>query len=337
MKWKPVLMPRKIEVDSASDEANFGRFVIEPLERGFGTTLGNAIRRTLLSLLQGAAVTAIKIDGVLHEMSTHPGVVEDMTDVVLNIKRLVIRHLGDDPKWMRIEKEGPGVITGADIQHDPELEIINKDLHIMTLDENVKVSMELLVGIGRGYVASDNHHFDQDVIGIIPVDSIFSPIRKVNYTVENTRVGQRTDYDRLILEVTTNGATAPIDALGYASKILKDHLLLFIHFDEAQLEETHEEVNEEKERMRELLSRSVDELELSVRSNNCLKMANIKTLGDLVRRSEAEMLKYKNFGRKSLREISEILEGMGLQFGSDITPYMAEPEEQQQVHVEEAR
>jgi len=336
MKWKPVLMPRKIEVDSSSDEANFGRFVIEPLERGFGTTLGNAIRRTLLSLLQGAAVTAIKIDGVLHEMSTHPGVVEDMTDVVLNVKRLVIRHLGDDPKWMRIEKEGPGVITGADIQHDPELEIINKDLHIMTLDENVKISMELLVGIGRGYASSDSHSFDQDVIGIVPVDSIFSPIRKVNYTVENTRVGQRTDYDRLILEIATNGATAPIDALGYASKILKDHLLLFIHFDEAQLEETHEEVNEEKERMRELLARSVDELELSVRSNNCLKMANIKTLGDLVRRSEAEMLKYKNFGRKSLREISEILEGMGLQFGSDITPYMAEPEDQQ-VHVEEAR
>lgn len=335
MKWKPVLMPRKIEVDSSADEVNFGRFVIEPLERGFGTTLGNAVRRTLLSLLQGAAVTAVKIDGVLHEMSTHPGIVEDMTDVILNIKRLVIRHLGDDPKWMRIEKEGPGVITGADIQHDPELEIVNKDLHIMTLDENVKISMELLVGVGRGYTSADGHSFDQDVIGIVPVDSVFSPIRKVNYTVENTRVGQRTDYDRLVLEITTNGATAPIDALGYASKILKDHLLLFIHFDEAQLEETHEEVNEEKERMRELLARSVDELELSVRSNNCLKMANIKMLGDLVRRSEAEMLKYKNFGRKSLREISEILEGMGLQFGMDITPYMREPDEPQPVHVEE--
>lgn len=332
MKWKPVLMPRKIEVEGTDENPNFGRFVIEPLERGFGTTLGNAMRRTLLSLLQGAAVTAIKIDGVLHEMSTYPGVVEDITDVVLNIKRLVIRHLGDDPKWIRIEKQGPGEITGADIQHDPDLEIINKDLHIMTLDENAKMSMEMLVGIGRGYVASENHNFDQDIIGIMPIDSIFSPIRKVNYTVENTRVGQRTDYDRLILEITTNGATAPIDALGYASKILKDHLLLFIHFDEAQLEETHEEVNEEKERMRELLTRSVDELELSVRSNNCLKMANIKTLGDLVRRSEAEMLKYKNFGRKSLREISEILEGMGLQFGSDITSYMQEPEEQ--VHVE---
>jgi DNA-directed RNA polymerase subunit alpha len=337
MKWKPVLMPRKIEVDSTTDEANYGRFIVEPLERGFGTTLGNAIRRTLLSLLQGAAVTAIKIDGVLHEMSTHPGVVEDMTDVVLNVKRLVIRHLGDDPKWMRIEKEGPGVITGADIQHDPELEIMNPDLHIMTLDENVKISMELLVGVGRGYASADSHNFDHDVIGIVPVDSVFSPIRKVNYTVENTRVGQRTDYDRLVLEIATNGATAPIDALGYASKILKDHLLLFIHFDEAQLEETHEEVNEEKERMRELLARSVDELELSVRSNNCLKMANIKTLGDLVRRSEAEMLKYKNFGRKSLREISEILEGMGLQFGMDITPYMQEPDEQQPVHVEETR
>lgn len=327
MKWKPVLMPRKIELDTEAAVENCGKFVIEPLERGFGTTLGNALRRTLLSLLQGAAVTAIKIEGVLHEMSTIPGVVEDVTEVVLNVKRLVVRHLGDDPKWMRIEKEGPGVITGADIQVDPEIEIITPNQHLMTLDENAKIRMELLVGIGRSYVPADGHNFEQDTIGIIPVDSIFSPIRKVNYTVENTRVGQRTDYDRLVLEIATSGATQPIDALGYASKILKDHLQLFIHFDEAQLEETREEVNEEKERMRELLLRSVDELELSVRSNNCLKMANIKTLGDLVRRSEGEMLKYKNFGRKSLREISEILEGMGLHFGMDITAYMAEAED----------
>jgi DNA-directed RNA polymerase subunit alpha len=327
MKWKPVLMPRTIELDTSSATPSYGRFVIEPLERGFGTTLGNALRRTLLSLLQGAAVTAIKFDGVLHEMSTMPGVVEDVTDVVLNIKQLVVRHLGDDPKWMRIEKEGPGIVTAADIQADPDIEIINPNLHIMTLDENAKVRAELLVGIGRSYVPAEAHSFEQDTIGIIPVDSIFSPIRRVNYHVENTRVGQRTDYDRLVLEITTSGATQPIDALGYASKLLKDHLQLFIHFDEAQLEETREEVNEEKERMRELLLRSVDELELSVRSNNCLKMANIKTLGDLVRRSEAEMLKYKNFGRKSLREISEILEGMGLQFGMDITSYMQEVED----------
>ncbi len=204
---------------------------------------------------------------------------------------------------------------------------MNPELHIMTLDENATVKAELLVGIGRSYIPAESHTFEQDTIGIIPVDSIFSPIRRVNYHVENTRVGQRTDYDRLVLEITTNGATAPIDALGYASKLMKDHLQLFIHFDEQQLEETREEVNEEKERMRELLMRSVDELELSVRSNNCLKMANIKTLGDLVRRSEAEMLKYKNFGRKSLREISEILEGMGLQFGMDITPYMQDVED----------
>jgi DNA-directed RNA polymerase subunit alpha len=327
MKWKPVLMPRTIELDTSSATPSYGRFVIEPLERGFGTTLGNALRRTLLSLLQGAAVTAIKFDGVLHEMSTMPGVVEDVTDVVLNIKQLVVRHLGDDPKWMRIEKEGPGIVTAADIQADPDIEIINPNLHIMTLDENAKVRAELLVGIGRSYVPAEAHSFEQDTIGIIPVDSIFSPIRRVNYHVENTRVGQRTDYDRLVLEITTSGATQPIDALGYASKLLKDHLQLFIHFDEAQLKETREEVNEEKERMRELLLRSVDELELSVRSNNCLKMANIKTLGDLVRRSEAEMLKYKNFGRKSLREISEILEGMGLQFGMDITSYMQEVED----------
>ena len=332
MKWKPVLMPRKIELDRDGMSAYSGRFVIEPLERGFGTTLGNALRRTLLSLLQGAAVTAIKLDGALHEMSTIPGVVEDVTDVVLNVKQIVVRHLGDDPKWMRIEKQGPGVVTAADIQHDPEIEIINPDLHLMTLDENAKIRMELLVGIGRSYVPAESHAFEQETIGIIPVDSIFSPIRRVNYQVENTRVGQRTDYDRLVMDVTTNGATSPIDALGYASKILKDHLQMFIHFDEAQLEEAREEISEEKERMRELLARSVDELELSVRSNNCLKMANIKTLGDLVRRSESEMLKYKNFGRKSLREISEILEGMGLQFGMDITPYKQEVEEK--MHVE---
>jgi DNA-directed RNA polymerase subunit alpha len=320
-------MPRKIEVEQSSAVPTYGKFIIEPLERGFGTTLGNALRRTLLSLLQGSAVTAVKFDNVLHEMSTMPGVVEDVTDIVLNIKQLVVRHFGDDPKWMRIDKEGPGVITGADIQTDPEIEIINPEQHLMTLDDNAKVRAELLVGIGRSYVPAEAHSFEQETIGIIPIDSIFSPIRRVNYQVENTRVGQRTDYDRLVLEITTNGATQPVDALGYASKLLKDHLQLFIHFDEAQLEEAHEEVNEEKERMRELLQRSVDELELSVRSNNCLKMANIKTLGDLVRRSEAEMLKYKNFGRKSLREISEILDGMGLHFGMDITPYMTDAED----------
>jgi len=327
MKWKNVLMPRGIELDQGTSTRTYGRFVIEPLERGFGTTLGNALRRTLLSLLQGAAVTAIKIEGVLHEMSTIPGVVEDVTDVVLNVKQIVVRHLGDDPKWLRIEKEGPGVVTAADIQTDPEIEIINPDLHLMTLDENAKIRMELLVGIGRSYVPAESHTFEQDTIGVVPVDSLFSPIRKVNYIVENTRVGQRTDYDRLVLEITTSGATEPIDALGYASKILKDHMQLFIHFDEVTLEESREEFNEEKQRMHEMLQRSVDELELSVRSNNCLKMANIKTIGDLVRKTEPEMLKYKNFGRKSLREITEILEGMNLHFGMDVTPYMTESEE----------
>jgi DNA-directed RNA polymerase subunit alpha len=328
VKWKNVLMPRGIELDQSTATPQYGRFIIEPLERGFGTTLGNALRRTLLSLLQGAAVTAIKVEGVLHEMSTIAGVVEDVTDVVLNVKQVVVRHLGDDPKWLRIEKEGPGAVTAADIQTDPEVEIINKDLHLMTLDENAKIRMELLVGIGRSYVPAEAHAFEQDTIGVIPVDSLFSPIRRVNYIVENTRVGQRTDYDRLVLEITTNGATEPIDALGYAAKILKDHMQQFIHFDEVTLEESREEFNEEKQRMRELLMRNVDELELSVRSNNCLKMANIKTIGDLVRKSESDMLKYKNFGRKSLREIAEILEGMGLSFGMDVTPYMtAESEE----------
>ena len=333
MKWKNVLMPRGIELEQGTATRTYGRFVIEPLERGFGTTLGNALRRTLLSLLQGAAVTAVKIEGVLHEMSTIPGVVEDVTDVVLNVKQIVVRHLGDDPKWLRIEKEGPGAVTAADIQTDPEIEIVNPDLHLMTLDENAKIRMELLVGIGRSYVPAEAHTFEQDTIGVIPVDSLFNPIRKVNYIVENTRVGQRTDYDRLVFEITTNGATEPIDSLGYASKILKDHMQLFIHFDEVTLEESREEFNEEKQRMRELLLRNVDELELSVRSNNCLKMANIKTIGDLVRKTESDMLKYKNFGRKSLREIAEILEGMNLHFGMDVTPYMT-PESEEKVTLE---
>jgi len=311
-------MPKQIIKDEESYTPTFGRFIAEPLERGLGLTIGNALRRTLISSIQGAAVTAVRINGVLHELSNIPGVLEDVTDIILNLKRLVVKMHCDEPKFLelKVEKEGP--ITAADIKEDPDLEIVNKDLVICTATEKTKVEMQILIGHGRGYVPAEAHNLDNYDIGLIPVDSNFSPIKKVKYVVEDTRVGQKTDYDRLILEITTDGSVTPEDALGYAAKIVKDHMLLFIHFEEEPMEEEEEEVDEELEKLRELLSRSVEELELSVRASNCLRRANIKTLGDLVRRTEQEMLKYRNFGKQSLKEINEILAGMGLHLGMDV-------------------
>jgi len=333
MKWRNLLMPKEVVREGdAADRVN-GRFVIEPLERGFGLTLGNALRRTLLSSIQGAAVTAVRIKGVLHELSNVPAVMEDVTEIILNLKQLVVIMHSDEPKFLRLKVRKQGAITGADITEDPEIEILNKNQLICNATEEVEVEMDILVGHGRGYVPSEAHELGDYDIGLIPVDSNFSPIRKVAYAVENTRVGQRTDYDRLIVEITTDGSVNPGDALGYAAKILKDHMLLFIKYDEEPMEEEAVEVDEEVERLRELLGRSVEELELSVRSGNCLRRANIKTLGDLVARTEAEMLKYRNFGKQSLKEITEILAGMGLQLGMDLgtvhggkSPKPAEPE-----------
>jgi len=318
MKWRNLLMPKEVVRDTATATDTNGRFVVEPLERGFGLTLGNALRRTLLSSIQGAAVTAVRIKGVLHELSNIPGVMEDVTDIILNLKQLVVVMHSDEPKFVRLRVERQGPITAADIERDPDIEIINKDLLICTASESVEVEIDLLIGHGRGYVPGESHDLGDFDIGLIPMDSNFSPIRKIAYTVENTRVGQRTDYDRLILDVETNGSVPPEDALGYAAKIIKDHMLLFIQFDETPMEAAEPVVDEEHERLRELLARSVEELELSVRSGNCLRRANIKTLGDLVRRSEAEMLKYRNFGKQSLKEITEILAGMGLHLGMDV-------------------
>ena len=317
MKWRNLLMPKSIEKDGDAAPAS-GRFVIEPLERGFGLTIGNALRRTLLSSIQGAAVTGVRINGVLHELSNIPGVLEDVTDIILNLKQLVVRMHTDEPKFLTLSVEKEGAITAADINEDSDIEIMNKDLLLCTATEKTKVEMEILIGHGRGYVPGESHNLDDFDIGLVPLDSNFSPIRKVAYFVENTRVGQRTDYDKLILDIMTDGSTSPEDALGYAAKIVKDHMLLFIHFDEEPMEEEEEEVDEEVERLRDLLGRSVEELELSVRSSNCLRRANIKTLGELVRRSEAEMLKYRNFGKQSLKEISEILSGMNLHLGMDV-------------------
>jgi DNA-directed RNA polymerase subunit alpha len=292
--------------------------MIEPLERGFGQTIGNALRRTLLSSIQGASVTAVRLTGALHELSNIPGVLDDVTNIILNLKQLVVVMHTDEPKFLTLTVEKEGEITAADIDEDADIEIMNKDLVICTATEKAKVEMQILIGHGRGYQTAESHNLDSYDIGLIPVDSNFTPVRRVAYIVENTRVGQRTDYDKLILEITTDGSVTPDDALGYAAKIVKDHMLLFIHFDEEPMEEEEEEVDEEMEKLRELLGRSVEELELSVRSSNCLRRANIKTLGDLVRRSEPEMLKYRNFGKQSLKEIGEILEGMNLHLGMDV-------------------
>ncbi len=322
MKWRNLLMPKEIVMDEATATETFARFMVEPLERGFGNTIGNAVRRTLLSSIQGAAVTAVKIDKVLHEFGTVKGVKEDVTDIVLNLKQLILVMHSDEPKFMTLEVDKKGEVTAADITEDPEIEVLNKDLHIATCTQKAKLKMEILVGHGRGYVGSEMHDLGDYDIGLIPMDSNFSPVTKVNYSVKDTRVGQKTDYDSLTIEVNTDGSVSPKDALGYASKILKDHMLLFIHFEEEPQEEEDEVVDEEMERMRELLGRNVDELELSVRSSNCLKAANIKTLGELVCNTESEMLKYRNFGRKSLREIADILDGMGLSLGMDTSPYL---------------
>ncbi|MBN2071535.1 MAG: DNA-directed RNA polymerase subunit alpha [Candidatus Krumholzibacteriota bacterium] len=319
MKWRNLLMPKEIVMDESTATDTFASFTVEPLERGFGNTIGNAVRRTLLSSIQGAAVTAVKIDKVLHEFGTVKGVKEDVTDIVLNLKQLIIVMNCDDPKFLTLDVEKKGDVTAADFTENPEIEILNKDLHIATCTEKAKLRIEILVGHGRGYVGAETHNLEEYDIGMIPMDSNFSPVTKVNYSVKDTRVGQKTDYDSLILDVTTDGSVSPQDALGYAAKILKDHMLLFIHFDEEPHEEEDEIVDEEKEKMRELLGRNVEELELSVRSSNCLKAANIKTLGELVCNTESEMLKYRNFGRKSLREIADILDGMGLSLGMDVS------------------
>ncbi len=323
MKWRNLLMPKEIVMDEASATPTFGTFTVEPLERGFGNTIGNAVRRTLLSSIQGAAVTAVKMDKVLHEFSTMKGVKEDVTDIVLNLKMLIVKMHCDDPRFLTIDVNKKGEITAADINEDAEIEILNKDLLIATCTAKTKFKMEILIGHGRGYISSELHDLEDYQIGLIPIDSNFSPVLAANYEVRNTRVGQRTDYDSLELEITTDGSVTPEDALGYAAKILKDHMQFFIHFEEEPMEEVEEEIDEEFERMKELLNRSVEELELSVRSSNCLKAANIKTLGELVFKTEADMLKYRNFGRKSLKEIAEILDGMGLSLGMDIDVLLA--------------
>jgi DNA-directed RNA polymerase subunit alpha len=312
--WRDLIKPRGLTVDQESLTNTYGKFVAEPLERGFGITLGNSLRRVLLSSLQGAAITSVKIDGVEHEFTTIPEVAEDVTDVILNLKEVLLQIHTNEVKTLRIEAEGPKEIKAGDVVADGQVEILNPGHHILTISEGGRVRMEMMARRGRGYVPSERNKIPGQPIGTIPIDALFSPIRKVNYQVTNARVGQQTDYDKLTLEVWTDGSVAPADAVAYAAKIVKEQLSIFINFDETE-EPIEEAVPAQAEQLNENLFRSVDELELSVRSANCLQNANIKTIGDLVQKTEAEMLKTKNFGRKSLKEIKEILAEMGLSLG----------------------
>jgi DNA-directed RNA polymerase subunit alpha len=317
MKLKGFQIPKKLEFEADSLTNTYGKFSAEPFERGFGTTIGNSLRRVLLSSLEGAAVTSIRIENVLHEFSSIPGVVEDVTDIILNIKKLRFKMHTDKPKTISIDVEGPGAVYGSHIDTDADIEVLTPDLLIATLDKDARFTIEMTVKKGRGYVPSERNKEPDMPIGVVPVDSIFSPIQRVNYWVESARVGQETDYDKLIMEVMTDGSVRPDDAVAYGAKILKDHLGIFINFEE-EGEIIEAEAEEVEDKFNENLLRSVNELELSVRSANCLKNANIKTIADLVQKSEGEMLKTKNFGRKSLNEIKEILTEMGLSFGMKI-------------------
>jgi len=312
--WRELIRPRRLELEEEAEDQHYGRFWCEPLERGFGLTLGNALRRVLLSSLQGAAITNVKVNGVLHEFSTIPGVEEDASDIILNLKEVRLRMHVEGPRLLRLHKKGPGVITAGDFEsEDGVIEVLNPELIIATLSPEADVEMEVTVNLGKGYVLAERNKTEEMPIGTVPIDSIFSPVTKVNYTVTPARVGRETDFDRLNLDVWTDGAVAPADAVAFAAKILKEQLSIFINFDEP--DELPAPVSDEPAPLNPNLFKSVDELELSVRSANCLQNANIRYIGELVQRTEAEMLKTKNFGRKSLNEIKEILQSMGLSLG----------------------
>jgi DNA-directed RNA polymerase subunit alpha len=312
--FKGFQKPKRLVANTETLTDRYGMFTAQPFQRGFGTTIGNSLRRILLSSIEGAAITAVRIDGVEHEFSPIPGVVEDATDIILNLKQVPFKIMGEGIKTVHLSIDQPGDVRSAQIETDADVEVLDRDVHIATVSEGGKLHVEMRLKKGRGYVSADKN-FDEDLaLGYIPIDSVHSPVRKVNFQVEAARLGQMTDYDKLTLEVWTNGAVSPQDAIGYAAKLLKDHMSIFINFEEVP--EPSEEVSERGlDKMSEVLNRSVEELELSVRSYNCLKNANIQTIGELVQKTEAEMLRTKNFGRKSLNEIKEILANMGLSLG----------------------
>lgn len=323
--WRDLIKPRRLEVDRSVTTNTYGKFIARPLEPGYGLTVGNSLRRVLLSSLQGAAITSVKFDGVLHEFSTIPDVTEDVTNIILNLKEIRLRLHSDGPKVLTIEKRGEGAICASDIQCDDTVEILNPQQHIATLASGANFKAQLIVKRGRGYKTAEENKSQEDPIGSIPIDSIFSPVRKVNYSVTPSRVGQRTDFDKLTLELWTDGSLNPEDAVAFSAKILKEQLKVFINFDEEEEPEVTEPEYPKSEgssdstvALNELLRKPVEELELSVRSANCLQAANIRFIGDLVQKSEAEMLKTKNFGRKSLNELKEVLTPLGLHLGMKI-------------------
>jgi len=322
IKWRDFQLPKRLECDESSYTSTYGKFIAAPFEKGYGITLANSLRRVLLSSIEGSAITSVKISGVQHEFSTVPGVYEDITEIILNIKSLVINSHSKIPKTIYIKKNEKGQIKASDIEADETIEIINPDSHIATLTKDTKFNVELEVARGRGYVTAELNKHDDQAIGTIPIDAVFSPVKKVNFFVENTRVGQRTDYDKLIMEIYTNGAVSPKDALLYASNILQRHLDIFVNFGQLPEGDMEEEVEMSKEEIAlyEKLKLPISELELSVRSSNCLREADIKSIADLVRRSEEEMLGFKNFGKKSLTEIKQLLAVMSLSLGMQIDP-----------------
>ena len=345
--FKGFQKPKRLVANTESLTDRYGAFSAHPFERGWGTTIGNSLRRALLSSIEGAAITAVRIEGVAHEFSPLPGVVEDATDIILNLKQVPFKMTGEGVRTVRLRAEQPGEMLSGQIETDPDVEVLDRNLHIATVSEGGRVSIEMRLKTGRGYVSADRN-FDEDLpLGFIPIDSVHSPVRKVNFAVEAARYGQMTDYDKLTIEVWTNGAISPQDAVGQAAKLIKDHQSIFINFEE--LPEVAEEPAERAmDQMAEVLDRHVDELELSVRSYNCLKNANIQTIRDLVQKTAQEMLRTKNFGRKSLNEIEEILKGMGLQFGMKfdsqgrlvspsgvpVTPTLPPPEEREEEEAE---
>jgi DNA-directed RNA polymerase subunit alpha len=315
--WQDLIRPKSLEADTLND--TYGKFVAKPLERGYGLTLGNSLRRVLLSSINGAAIIAVRIQGVDHEFSTVPSVKEDVTDIILNLKQVSLRYLGESDAVLKLEASGSGVVKAGDIQTNGDVEILNPEQTIATLDAGGKLSMEMVVRHGRGYVSADQNRTEDLPDGMIAIDSIFAPVRRVAYNVSNARVGQMTDYDKLSIEVWTNGAVRPDDAIAYAAKILKEQLTIFVNFDETEEESVRTpEESSSKPALNDNLFKTVDSLELSVRAANCLENANIKFIGELVTKSETEMLKTKNFGRKSLNEIKDILAEMGLSLGMKI-------------------
>lgn len=322
-------MPENVLIDETNYSTTYGKFIIQPLERGYGVTLGNSLRRVLISSIPGAAIIAVKFSEVVHEFSTITGVVEDTAEIILNLKQVRMKLLNKKPDKINISFNGAGEFKAADIQkHSSDLEILNPDLHIATLNKNAKFNVELTIGRGKGYVPSTENKLPEFTIGTIPIDAIYTPIRNVKYDIENVRIGDKNDYEKLSLEIFTDGSITPDDALTQSAKILRDHLQLFVNLDlQAEQKVTDSHKNLERERIKKILLTPVDELELSVRAHNCLKAADIKYIADLVRKDEPEMLQFRNFGRKSLAELAEIVENLGLEFGMDVDKYLKDENE----------